>query len=214
MLKKIFPITLILILVIGFSSLSYAYQAIALSDAELDNVSAAGFDIDISAVLALREALMSGQKNITSVVAQNGNINGIILNNSNTLTAPSAETGISEQNNVAVVAALDGSIENTSVNNANTANLNSAQDFTQRNIAILVAKANIENSGITNANFLNTGGESYSIPFNSWVTHNIRNLSINYSAGAKQRNLEVIVSFAGEIKNTYIHASNNRNTSP
>jgi len=217
MLKKIFLITLILISVIiagGFLSLSYANQATLLSDAELDNISAAGFDINLNAVLALRQAV-TAQNNISAVIAKNGDINGATINNSNTLNASSVDPGIDTQKNVGVVVALEGKIKGATIHNSNTATLTNPQDLNQTNIAIIMAQGNIESSSISNTNSLTIpSGNNYSYTFASPVTHNIRHIFINYSALGKQINLEVVVSFAGTIKNTYIGSSNNQNMPP
>lgn len=214
MSQRVFLISLILTIAIGFLSLSYAYQATVLSDAELDNISAAGFHINLNAVLAFRAAV-AAQNNIAAVIAKDGDINGATINNSNTLNASGVDPGIDTQKNVAVVVALDGKIKDASIHNSNTATLTNPQDLNQSNIAIIMAQGNIEDSSISNANFLTIpGGESYSVSFDSWVTDNIKQISINYSALGKQSNLEVVVSFAGTIKNTYIGSSNNQNIPP
>ncbi|MFH1678459.1 MAG: hypothetical protein ABH914_02435, partial [Candidatus Omnitrophota bacterium] len=199
MLKRIFFISLVFTIAGGFLSLSYAYQAIVLSDAELDSISAAGFDININAVLAMRQA-MRGQNNISAVIAKHGNINGATINNSNKVHSSSAAPGIDQQKNVGVVVALEGNIQDAFINNINSAALTSPQDLTQSNLSIILARGNIKDSNISNVNSLTIpGGESYSFTFDSLVTHNIKHILINYSALGNQSNLEVVASLAGSI---------------
>lgn len=217
MLKKIFFISLVLIISGGFLSSAYAYQATVLSDAELDSISAAGFDInkyfDINAVLALRQTV-TGQNNISAVIARTGDINGVTINNGNTLNAFSSASGIGKQKNIGMVIALKGKIENAFIHNSNTASLTNPQDLTQVNIGIIMAQGNIANSEIINTNSLTIlGGTSYSHTVVS-PAPNIEHISINYSALGKQSNLGVVVSFAGSITNTRISSFNNRNIFP
>lgn len=165
-MKKPFTAIIFLFLLINYLTPSYAYQALVLSDDELDNVSAAGFDINVEAVQAIRAAVVS-QNNIAAVVSENGNIDNTTINNINNTSVQAFDSGVQiSQNNIAALIALNGDITNAAINNINQATasgeLNSAI-VSQSNIAILLAN-NISNSTINN---INVGGVGVSSPINT-----------------------------------------------
>jgi len=209
-LKKIFLFIFVLMSIpFLFKGFAFAKEAIVLSDQELDNVSAAGFDIDIDAVLAWRQAVLT-QTNIAAVIAKEGNIEGVTINNCNNLNADSLNSQ-AEQRNIAVVSAWEGKIKDVRINNVNNAYIDGLKGLTQSNLAIVMAKEDIDQTTINNINSLTTSSNQnfFSYTFNLPAINNIRRFSVNYSFFSQQRNLAIVVSFKGEIKNTAINNLNN-----
>lgn len=213
MAKKIFLTNLILAIVIIPLSLSYAYQAIVLSDKELDNVYAAGFDFDITAAYAFRAAVINqvvSQTNIAAVTSFNGNINNLDINNLNLAGLNNQlNSTLTGQSNFAAIVAKGGDILNALINNTNTADVentlcagngspgvgpggNASAIVTQTNVAAVIAlNGNVGGAEINNSNYAGLTNQGH-------------------SGAASQVNVAVVMA-AGNILNTAINNAANVN---
>jgi hypothetical protein len=207
-----------------------------LSDAELDEVSAAGFDIDINAVLAFRAiveqagiasgALKTGmtataaassvvQNNIAAIYSAKGDISGATIDNSNSisLNAVTAGGAGAEQNNLAVIAAQEGAVRDSSLNNVNQAEACAdIAGISQDNIGIIIAAGNVENCAINNANQAAGAAIDAAATVESHLLSGFsgaRNVLVTVTQGPVQRSVGVIVSLYGQILNSLIKNSNN-----
>lgn len=147
-----FIIIYFLFLSLGYS---YAYRAQELSDMELDSISAEGFDINIDAALAFRQALVVNQINIAAI--QGATNNAANINNYNAANINSTSDGaFVNQENMAAVVATQGDITAARINNENHATIDSIAsqlEFTQSNLGMLIAlNGNIIDSRINNLN--------------------------------------------------------------
>lgn len=136
---------------------SCAYAARILSDAELDCVSAQGFDfddIDINAVLNLQRGAGIIQNNIAAVSGKSQTATQ--LYNDNIALAEGLQGNASvKQENIAAVVASGGDIVNAQINNENyaVASASGSAAVRQKNTALLIAlNGDIVNSAINNVN--------------------------------------------------------------
>ncbi len=226
MLKKIFLIILILTITTGFSSLSYANQAIILSDEELDNISAGGIDANILGLLiastaAYRSAVdlatqgtawvnppepTIAQGNTATVVAQDGSIDGATVTNTNSLEATNSSDISLLQDNIAVVAALSGSISGATIENSNSATLTNWEGSAayQRNIAVAIANGGTIDNGTTinNTNFANIDIAANHFDSSDVLGGNINfDCFISQSASVLQINIAVIAALNNGTSN-------------
>jgi hypothetical protein len=188
MLRKIAIFVFIILISIGFLPYrAFAGQAVVLSDAELDAVSAAGFDIDINAVLAYRSSV-AAQSNIAAIYGLGAS--AVSLSNSNFAQVNNfGNSAVAVQSNIAAVVAKEGDIQSATINNTNTANLNNTGNA----------------SGQAHATSLNLDLSPQA------VLTRINQVLANYSAVASQSNVAAVVSLNGNIKDTVINNANTAN---
>lgn len=182
-LKKIFR-SLIILGFFVFISFGFirAQEAIVLSDSQLDDISAAGFDIDINAVEAFRSAVIA-QSNIGAV--KGFGLSNISLNNSNLGSINNiGNSGVGLQSNIAAVVAEKGNINGATINNSN----------------ILDIKNTGGQPGAVSASLINADLSSGLAAVNKVYADN--------SAVATQSNIAVMAALGGDITNSFI---NNRN---
>lgn len=101
-------------------SLAYSKpQAIVLSDAELDNISAAGFDININAAYAFRAAVIN-QSNIATVACINGNAKININATNQAMAINQGNPTLTNQSNISAIIDKIGNIKDAIIKNFNT----------------------------------------------------------------------------------------------
>ena len=117
----------ILFLLVSFGSLPLVYSlsnhATILTDEELDNIYAGGFDFDLAAAYAFRAAVVR-QRNIAAINGINGNIKNPQINNVNSarvinVDGSGGSWGGSSQANVSAVVAQSGDIVGANVSSGN-----------------------------------------------------------------------------------------------
>ncbi|MBU1061479.1 MAG: hypothetical protein KJ957_02705 [Candidatus Omnitrophica bacterium] len=130
-------------------------------------------------------------------------------------------SSVSAQTNIAAVVALNGGVVNTKINNTNITTVenqgNSAAAL-QTNIAIIIAKNDIENPVVNNqntANVINTnttnhgGAKASSLSFSGILMNfDINDVVANNKAVASQANFTFIKSLRGNIKNALLQKLN------
>ena len=222
MVKKIVLVIFILTIVSGLSSLSYAYQATQLSDQELDNICAGGFNIDINAARAFRSAVLS-QNNITSIASIKGNVTHTSITSSNHASIANAVIPALDQSNISAVIAKAGDIVGAIIKNINDVDANntapnaSVNTFSsktsnfldQNNVALAVAlDGNVKNTTINNVNSATLNNAGNSSPINESniaivvAGGVVENTSITNSNVAKVDNVKV--SSSGGLKVSYL----------
>lgn len=119
--KKCWSLLVTLIYLLSFLPQSYAYQAIGLSDKELENLCVGGFDFNLNAAYAFRAAIVN-QNNIAAVSSLNqANIN---INASNkALVRNQGNFALAKQVNTSVIFSKVGDIANAVINNLNLADV-------------------------------------------------------------------------------------------
>lgn len=182
--NKISIVFLSLIFVFSLSISAYPKQAIILCDQELDNISAAGFDIDINAAYAFRSAVIS-QSNIAAIASFNGSINHTKINNSNLATVKNqGNSAVASQSNIAAIVAESGDIKDAIIKNTNI--------------------ANVEN------NYTSEGGAQLNTASFDTTTSTVKinNVSADASSVVAQTNIAAVVALDGNIKDTKIRNFN------
>lgn len=183
MAKKILRGFIIVLIIANFFFLGavYAEKAVVLSDAELDEISAAGFDIDINSVLAFRSSV-AAQSNISAVNGLSAHV--VSLTNSNFANIHNiGNSAVALQSNIAAVVAKSGDINGATINNRNEATISNT--------------ANTDTEGYAEASSLNADIPAFSLL-------GINNVYAAGSAVASQSNIAAIVALAGNIKNAFI----------
>lgn len=154
-----------IVVVIGiiFSNVPYAFcGAQLMSDSELDSVCAGGLDINVDAVLSLRQSAAISQCN---VAATSGFSNaGTNISNMNSATIISTIGSVSvNQKNMAYVVATEGDVTSASIDNLNYAYVNSVDpnpEITQENVAMLIAmNGSVRDCTISNVNIVEFPGQ-------------------------------------------------------
>lgn len=156
-------IKILVIAGIIFSNAPYAFcGARSMSDSELDSISAGGLDINVDAVLSLRQSAAISQCN---VAATSGLSNiGTNISNLNSATIMSTIGSISvNQKNMAYVVATDGDVSNAFIDNLNYAYVDSVDpdpEITQENVAMLIAmNGSVRDCAISNVNTVEFPGQ-------------------------------------------------------
>jgi hypothetical protein len=103
---------------VNFPQLAYCKKAIRLSDAQLDNISAAGFDINIDAIYAFRAAVIN-QSNIGSIVSLNSDAKLSINASNQALVSNNYGQTITNQKNLSAIVAKVGNITDAVIQNIN-----------------------------------------------------------------------------------------------
>lgn len=126
-----------------------------LSDAELDYVSAEGFDINLDAAFAFRNAVLVSQANAGVISGALNSSSNIHNYNSANLSSISDRASI-RQENMAAIVATEGNITGAQLNNENRAAIDAAVnqlDLNQLNTSMLIAlNGSIINSRVNNLN--------------------------------------------------------------
>lgn len=177
-MKKIFNL---IVIIIFFLQVNYAFagaEPIELCDAELDSISAAGFDINLEAVAALRQSVAAYQANLAAL--SGSSLSNASINNTNSANINSAlgPTDITQEN-LACVVAGSGDINGAVLNNSNIA----AVDFSQG--PLMLAQSNISALVAVNGSILDS------------VINNINNVTINdgiSGAAVNQQNISILVA--------------------
>ena len=184
MFSKIISSILIIggFILLNFSTPIYAEKITVLSDAELDNISAGGIDIDINAAEAFRSAVVS-QSNIGAF--KGFSLNNISLNNYN-LSAinNTGNSAVGLQSNIAAVVAQKGDIKAATINNNNTATINNTGSL----------------EGALSASLANINAPLGLVTINR--------VYADKSAVASQSNIAVIAALEGNIKDSLINNKN------
>lgn len=183
----------------------YAKAAYELSDAELDQISAEGFDINMESALAFRQAVGINQDNLAAVSAAVNS--GTIINNYNSaLVNAVSGSAIVNQRNIAAVVAREGNIEGAVLNNQNHADITSigSAEANQNNIAALVAlNGGVLNSAINNLNYADINSLVGSVSLNQ------QNIAIIISSGQLTNNAIQNINMANAAGNSVaINAAN------
>lgn len=184
MRRKQLRIVFIILILSWFSPYrTFAAQAKVLSDAELDNISAAGFDIDINSVSAFRSSV-AAQSNIAAL--KGFGLNAASLSNSNfAIINNIGNSAVAAQSNIAAIVADRGNIEGVTVNNRNVAEIN-----------------NMGNAG----GYAEAGSLNANIP--SYGLLGVNNVYSDGSALASQSNIAALIALDGNIKDTLINNHN------
>ena len=157
MLKYKSIIITVFFLALGASSPAYAYQARCLSDQELDNISAGGFDVDLGAAYSFRASVFS-QSNIASLMSVKGTISHTGVSNLNVFDSHnSVYQNATFQENITALIAQTGDILGTTINSTNFAEITSSiMGLDQANIVLVSAlTGNIQDVTINNTNLAN-----------------------------------------------------------
>lgn len=213
-MKRILAL-LLAITILAQPAMSYAGQAVMLSDDELDGISAAGFEIDLAAASLLQAALGGAgltnavssasvtQGNMGAMYASDGDINSASIVNSNSCSANgTGSASVVNQHNLGVMVSAAGSIIDSAITNTNTAvAAGNPVSVTQGNIAMMIAAGNIENCAITNTNSAQvSSAQTASLyTFNNLPGANQIQLSYTADLAAAQSNIGILVSLNGDI---------------
>lgn len=146
---------LILVCILLCYNCVYADTARLLSDDELDEISAKGLEVNVEAVLALRQAIGVVQNNIAAISGLTNSSSTI--NNYNSASIQSFAGSVSSsQRNIAAVVATGGDINGAQINNTNYASVEAAggdAGLNQSNVGALIAlEGSITDSQINNLN--------------------------------------------------------------
>lgn len=152
---------------------------------QLDSISAGGFDINVEAVIALRQTIEINQKNIAAVITANGDINKAVINNSNYASADGANRAVVSQNNIACLIALEGGVYDSTINNVNQgsiSNIAGTSVIKQSNVGVIIAKGYLSGNRINNLNALNFYNAAGNLSINQ-VSNNISVFTFNDFSG-------------------------------
>ncbi|MEW6102187.1 MAG: hypothetical protein AB1481_07875 [Candidatus Omnitrophota bacterium] len=191
------------------SGFVYAKELCQLSDAELDEISAAGFDINIEATLAYR-ALVANQINTAAISSQANNALSKINNLNSSSMRNVLSVGSVNQENTATIVAANGNISQAEINNINYTYIESLgpAGIAQVNIACIIApNGTVSDSSINNVNEIDLAGISSLanmtqinigiIAASQIINSTISNLSLVGIAGNN------VISSAADIVNSF-----------
>jgi len=153
MCKKLIIVTAFILLTGVFIFPAEAFQAVALTDSELDAIHAGGFDFNLSAAYAFRASVIH-QINMVALTTRGGNISNVALNSSNHADVVNQLGVVSTQENVSALVAKTGDIVDAAINNSNCVNNTASRAVaTQQNVAVAVAlKGDVKDTVVNNVN--------------------------------------------------------------